>query len=160
MSRRTKGFTLIELLAVIAIIGILASLAAISISNATKRARDAGRQQDLHNLKTALELYSQDNGNYPDNSGDYASDMAKLVPDYIKKVPLDARLDAGWDNYSYKTDANGDNFLLIAVLEYPKAKGTLAEGINCISEVDVKGNGVTRSQDSGKFTPCFRLTND
>lgn len=159
MLRRAKGFTLIELLAVIAIIGILASMAAISISNATKRARDASRQKDLSNLKTALELYSQDNGNYPVSSGTYGPDLNGLVPDYIKTIPNDPRGDA-WESYEYETDAGGDNFVLTAVLEYKSAKATLPTGSKCADGVAVKGNGVTVDKDSLKLTPCFRLTND
>lgn len=156
MKRRLTGYTLIELLAVIAIIGILASLAAISISNATKRARDAQRQRDLSNLKTALELYAQDEGKYPS----LTDGLDVLKPDYIKVKPKDPQLDKGWLDYAYTVDGDGENYLLVAVLETKNARKTLPDASACDDPIDVKGNGVTDQKDSIKSTPCFRLTND
>ncbi len=62
---KKQGFTLIELLVVIAIIGILATLAVVSLQNARKNARDAKRIADVKQMQTALELYFNDNGQYP-----------------------------------------------------------------------------------------------
>lgn len=66
-----KGFTLIELLVVIAIIGILASIMVVSLTNAQKKARDAKRQSELNQLRTALTLYSDDSStqDYPTVEG-------------------------------------------------------------------------------------------
>lgn len=60
-----KGFTLLELLVVIAIIGVLSSVVIVSLSNAKAKARDAKRIQDLSQIKTALDLYYNNNGYYP-----------------------------------------------------------------------------------------------
>jgi prepilin-type N-terminal cleavage/methylation domain-containing protein len=68
-----NAFTLIELLVVIAIIGILATLLIANINASRGRARDANRKADLRNIQTALRLYYNDYGVYPDNSG---SDIA------------------------------------------------------------------------------------
>ena len=65
MTNKKKGFTLIELLVVIAIIGILSTLAVVSLQNARKSARDAKRIADIKQIQTALELYYQDNNEYP-----------------------------------------------------------------------------------------------
>ncbi len=54
---KNKAFTLIELLVVIAIIGLLANLAIVALNNARKKARDAKRIADVHQLQTALDLY-------------------------------------------------------------------------------------------------------
>ena len=64
MRMKKKGFTLIELLVVIAIIGILATIASISMGNARKKARDSKRLADVNQMKTALELYYNENEKY------------------------------------------------------------------------------------------------
>lgn len=61
-----KGFTLIELLVVIAIIGLLSTLAVVALGNARQKSRDARRISDIKQIQTALELYLNDNGDYPD----------------------------------------------------------------------------------------------
>lgn len=65
-----NGFTLIELLVVIAIIGLLASMVMVSFPGATKKARDAERLQDTHQILTALTIYKANEGRYPSISGD------------------------------------------------------------------------------------------
>jgi uncharacterized protein (TIGR02145 family)/prepilin-type N-terminal cleavage/methylation domain-containing protein len=63
-----KAFTLIELLVVIAIIGILATLAVVALQQARKNARDAKRIADVKQMQTALELYFNDQQEYPPSS--------------------------------------------------------------------------------------------
>jgi prepilin-type N-terminal cleavage/methylation domain-containing protein len=61
-----KGFTLIELMVVIAIIGILASVVVASVNSARKRGRDATRMRNIQEIRTAIELYIDQNGVAPD----------------------------------------------------------------------------------------------
>ncbi len=61
----TSGFTLIELLVVIAIIGVLASVVLASLNTARRKARDARRIADLHQIQLALNLYYDANNAYP-----------------------------------------------------------------------------------------------
>jgi len=65
MKNNKKGFTLIELLVVIAIIGLLSTLAVVALNNARQKARDARRVADVKQVQTALELYFNDQGGYP-----------------------------------------------------------------------------------------------
>ena len=65
-----KGFTLIELLVVISIIGLLSTLAVVALSSARNKSRDTRRLADIKQLTTALELYRDRVGAYPDS--DYA----------------------------------------------------------------------------------------
>jgi len=62
---KTKGFTLIELLVVIAVIGLLSTIVMVSLNSARAKARDARRKEDLKSIRTALEMYYNDNNNIP-----------------------------------------------------------------------------------------------
>jgi type II secretion system protein G len=110
-----RGFTLIELLVVIAIIGLLSSVVLASLNSARAKARDARRLSDVRQMQLALELYYDDNGQYPmsgtsPNCSGWAishpsyitcwDDLkAKLSP-YLSTLPLDP-LNGYPPTYSY-----------------------------------------------------------
>lgn len=60
-----KGFTLIELIIVVAIVGILAAIAIPSFVNYRTRSYNSAAVADLRSMRTALELYYQENAHYP-----------------------------------------------------------------------------------------------
>ncbi|HNW55667.1 MAG TPA: prepilin-type N-terminal cleavage/methylation domain-containing protein [bacterium] len=60
-----KGFTLIELLVVIAIIAMLSSLSVVALNSARAKSRDARRLSDIKQIRTALEMYYDNNQSYP-----------------------------------------------------------------------------------------------
>jgi prepilin-type N-terminal cleavage/methylation domain-containing protein len=66
--KKELGFTLIELLVVISIIGFLASAAVVALNSARMKARDARRLADMAQIQKALDLYYQDNSQYPGNT--------------------------------------------------------------------------------------------
>ncbi len=93
--KHSRGFTLIELLVVIAIIGVLSSVVLASLNTARTKGNDAARISNVKSLKTALEMYYNDNNGYPTSAGTSNGDVAlndatlvsKLVPKYISKMP-------------------------------------------------------------------------
>ncbi len=93
MRRKEEGFTLIELLIVVAIIGIIAAIAIPNLLNAIDRSRQKRTMADMRSIGTAVESYSVDNNQYPDE-GDTGSLTEVngnldqwLEPIYIKKCP-------------------------------------------------------------------------
>ena len=91
MKKNNKGFTLIELLVTITIIGILASIGLVSYRSVSERSRNARREADLSQIRSALELYRSDTNNYPSSTGD-------LVSDYMQSLPKDPSNDT---DYTY-----------------------------------------------------------
>ena len=93
---RRAAFTIVELLIVIVVIAILAAIAFVSYSGIQASARDSSRDSAVRTLRTALELYKEENGGlYPNvcgavNSGCATTSLAaSLVPTYISTIPLD-----------------------------------------------------------------------
>lgn len=128
-SGKSFGFTLIELLVVISIIGILATLVAANLNSARSRARDANRKSDLRNISTALRLYFNDKGVYPDPATlPWGSEWTGTggSPVYMIKLPIDP---LPGQNYKYELGATGDTFILTACLE----NGSDAQGVTTVN---------------------------
>lgn len=107
------GFTLIELMVVILIIGLLATIVVQSLRGATEKAKRTKAQADIAELKTALDRYYLDNGQYPTTEQGLqalvASPTSGPVPanyedgGYVQSIPLDP-----WGHaYVYQSDGNG-----------------------------------------------------
>lgn len=64
--KKQLGFTFVELMVVIAIIGILSAVVIVPLNQSTEQSRDAQRQADLRAMQTALELFKQKYGRYPE----------------------------------------------------------------------------------------------
>lgn len=111
------GFTLIELLVVIAIIGLLSSVVLASLQGARESSRDARRLQDMKQLQTALEMYYNDNGEYPEenSSGGGWEDSTEDGGDFIDKLIDEGYVSAAVldptnehpQHYSYYQYSNG-----------------------------------------------------
>ena len=93
--KKQTGFTLIELLVVIIIIGILVGLVGIYGIDARKKAFDAQKKADMHELQGAIEMHFADMGSYPVAAG---WQNTLVSGDYLNAV-LAARGQAG--DYTY-----------------------------------------------------------
>jgi len=92
---KNSGFTLIELLVVISIISVLSSFVFSSVSQARMNARDAKRMSDIRQIRLALELYRNANGDYPiyagwaTEQGSGWSTLQTALAPYMPKLPID-----------------------------------------------------------------------
>ena len=131
-----KGFTLVELLVVIAIIGILASMLLLQLGVARQRARDAKRIADINQVRTALELYFDDNGQYPAQAT-YAGLAGSVVPKYLTQLPADS-LNVAPHTYGYAYQvANKTRFHISAELEQ------WAQALNSDADINSTAGGWT-----------------
>jgi len=114
---RRRGFTLIELLVVIFIIGLLASIVVVSVQTARVKARDAKRKADIRSLKTAIELYANDNKQYPGpNDGTFQSmsTLATALTPYLNPIPHDPRGTGGVGTLDYEyVSSDPNNYALL-----------------------------------------------
>lgn len=117
------GFTLIELLVVVTIIGVLLGLSLIGLQGARESSRDTKRRADLELIRSGLELYRADCGDYPGSltpgaqlKGDGSPTTCSASNIYIEKVPTDPTSTAR----SYPFVSSGTpavNYTLCAALE-------------------------------------------
>ena len=135
----SRGFTLIEVLVVIAIISVLAGAIAINSADSNKQARDEKRQADLRALQSALEMYKNKHGRYPEQcasggssggwSGQPGTDFAcsdgtnsyilgftgRMFAEFMPKLPLDPKLNGTNSGYVYRTNTTGTVYKLMAM---------------------------------------------
>ena len=137
MKNKKKGFTLIELLVVIAIIGILSAIGLVALNGAREKARDAQRRSDIGQIRTALVLYSDDEGGvYPNTvagagsedispcaavagtGGGVLTDGGALITDYLSQALVAPTCGAANIHaYSYDASTDGLHYYVWTTLE-------------------------------------------
>ena len=171
--KKIKGFTLIEVLVTVSIISILAAVIAINSVDAGKQSRDEKRQADIRNLQSALELYKNKYGRYPEacdsrvnawagqQGGSYACAngnsqyIVNLAPEFISVLPIDPKLSGTDSGYVYRTNANGTVYKLMAMntvesevvsYSHPLKSCDIVPGSN---GTDYPGTNVNQINDGG-----------
>jgi general secretion pathway protein G len=99
-----QAFTLVELLLVITIIGILAAIVVPRMVGRTDQARITAAQADIASMKTALDAFEVDTGDYPKGRSGLVDlierprDAQNWHGPYLDKLPKDP-----WQNeYVYE----------------------------------------------------------
>ncbi len=118
MKKAKQGFTLIELLVVIAIIGLLSTLSIVALNQARARSRDARRIADIKQIQTALEMYYNDNNEYPEDAdvvaggtiGSSTNPYLAIVP--TAPTPFDGTCIDTTNPYRYTQDVSGASYTL------------------------------------------------
>ena len=82
-SKRQQGFTLIELIIVCAMISILLGVMVPIYKIHVLHANEAVLKQDLYNMRTAIDQYTQDKGKAPQDLNDIVS------AGYLHAIPKD-----------------------------------------------------------------------
>jgi prepilin-type N-terminal cleavage/methylation domain-containing protein len=152
--KEKKAFTLIELLVVIAIIGLLTSIILVNVGPSRKKARDAQRQSDVHQVSLAMELCYNEAG-CGEGKDKYISTMGDpsgtTIGSYLT-VPTDPIDDA---NYFYRWTTNSGNPAYQYYCFYVKLE-TKADTWFCASN-----KGVGEWTEAGGYEPdnddCCRM---
>ena len=131
-----KGFTLIELLVVIAIIALLSTLSVVALNSARVKSRDARRLSDIKQIRTALEMYFDNNQTYPTvvssstlggsnyaclTSSGWTTTVGCTGTVYMQNVPDDPQ-GVGTSIYKYTVGGTGSTYTINYVLENGGAK--------------------------------------
>ena len=89
---KERGFSLLELIVVMTIIGLLVGITLPAYRDATQRAREATLKEDLTRMRTAIDEYYTDKGEYPPALDDL------VVSGYLRRLPKDpmTESDATW----------------------------------------------------------------
>jgi len=104
--RNRRGFTLIELLTVVTIVGILSSVAIPNFLDSTDRSRYAKASGDMGRMKTALNEYFENNGNFPGDVGN-GQVPAGIANGYLNDWPTSGPYGSNYDYDSYDSGTGG-----------------------------------------------------
>lgn len=124
MIKRNNGFTLVEIVIAVALIAIFITLPSLTYANYLKKGRDTKRKTDLNSVQSALEMYRNNNGVYPEDLGELLG-----PPSYIQEIPEDPKEGQpvpGEEglvyDYIYESE-DGSSYILYAILENEGGSG-------------------------------------
>jgi prepilin-type N-terminal cleavage/methylation domain-containing protein len=132
LQKQSSGFTLLELLVVIAVVALLTAVIAVNALQSGQQSRDAKRQADIKALQSAVELYKNKNGRYPEAcrganqwSGQQGTSYAcgsgntqyivGLAPEFISVLPFEQKLNGLNSGYVYRTNVDRTVYKIMAM---------------------------------------------
>jgi prepilin-type N-terminal cleavage/methylation domain-containing protein len=104
LKSKSAGFTLIELLIVIIIIGILAAIAFVAYSGSQNKAKRAGAESTLSQVRSKLAEYNSDQGFYPADQAAFNTWLASSSGG--NNTTLSGKFTAG-NGYTYTASPSG-----------------------------------------------------
>lgn len=107
--RSNAGFTLLELLVVLAILAMLAGLVGPRVMDQFGKGKQDAAIAQIGNLKSSLELYKLDAGNYPQSLEALTKGTSGGKP-VLSKLPKDP-----WGNaYQYRFPGEHDDYDIVS----------------------------------------------
>src|SRR3990167_5716535 len=126
--KNNRGFSLTELMIAVSIIGSVATFAGAKMDDILPMARDAQRKANTHQVQTALNLYYDNNGQYPITLGSEPTvagwqKIKKILEStkhiYVPEMPSDP---LNTDQYIFKYWSDGQIFKITYETEDPLDK--------------------------------------
>lgn len=126
---RDKGFTLIELLVVVAIISFLASIVTANMASARQKAVDVKKISEFRQVSTAMSLYFDKYGFYPNQGANVATNQWQdnfdsMVSQLVSEGFLSAAVSfpnsgGSYDGYNYYNYGPGNAMgaFLVTILD-------------------------------------------
>ncbi|MDD2871184.1 MAG: pre-peptidase C-terminal domain-containing protein [Candidatus Gracilibacteria bacterium] len=159
-----NAFTLVEIIVVIGILSILSVIVFISINGYAEQSRDSARISDLFSIKTSLELFQLESGNYPVpsdgvditysgavifNQGRFGDSVYANVYK-LDRLPIDP---ATYKQYTYSISTNKNEYQLGGIMEGDTLVMNNEKGIinNFLLNDVSAGNVKTRAYVTGNF---------
>ncbi len=157
-NKNKKAFTLIELLVVIAIIGILATLAVVALQQARKNARDAKRIADVKQIQTALELYYNQVGSYPELASITANNSIEHNGTVYMAIfpsaptPADGNCNSSTNQYSYTPTGTANSSYQLSFC-LGNQVGNINQGEKCATPAGILTTNCAGQISGGGSTP-------
>lgn len=127
--KRRTGFTVVELLVVLAAIGLLLSIAAPRYTQHLARAQEVVLQQDLQQLREAIDKFYADQSRYP------ASLDELVAKRYLRRVPVDP------------ITQRSDSWVLLP----PPAAGAISSAAAPAGVFDVRSGAAGQAQNGSRY---------
>jgi general secretion pathway protein G len=137
MIKNKKAFTIIELLLVFLIIGTIVSISVPYFKGLIDDTREKEAKADLRMIKSALEMYRINNGNYP-SEDTWITDLTSETSRMVDSIPDDAFRTEG-NKYTYVLNEVDGSYFVAYSYGADGQEGTMTVGTDTLT---VSGAGV------------------